>query len=275
MKKWLVRLYIPAILLVMTLGVFSILRFGYKPAPTGIMKPSFFDSPEEIGHVVFRRFYAPLEQKNRLAFGIPPQPEYYGKVLVGFLKGAAMEKHPFDVVVQEVDMPDLDLSGVPGIEVVKVRTNTNPPTELVDLLFKLESEKKRALIYMPSIFTAHVLSASPLHRIEAILQTNIFSISVGPLALKPDQEYLVQPPCVGTERDQMGTSDYGCVILQGGRMHYRKKVPQDRWVAIMTSPKPEDYVLMISEPGQDKFDTKAANEKLRMGPPAAPAAPGN
>lgn len=274
MKNWAKRLYIPAILLVMTLGVFSIFRFGYKPAPTGIMKPSFFDSPEEIGHVVFRRFYAALETKNRLAIGIPAQPEWYGKVIVGFLKGAALEKHPFDVVIQEVEMPDLNLSEVPGIEVVKVRTNTVPPIDLLEALAKYENEKKRVLIYMPSVFTAHVLSASPLHRIEQHIRTNVFSISVGPLALKPDQEYLVQPACVGSERDMMGTSDYGCVILRAGRMHYRKKVPQDRWVAIMNSPKPEDYVLMISEPGQDKWDNQSPNYRLRMQPPKAAAAPG-
>ncbi|MES2963298.1 MAG: hypothetical protein V4760_05365, partial [Bdellovibrionota bacterium] len=227
MKKWLARLYIPAILLVMTLGVFSIFRFGYKPAPTGIMKPSFFDSPEEIGHTVFRRFYAPLEVKNRLAIGIPPQPEWYRQVVVGFLKGAAAEKRPFDVVVQEIEMPDLDLSSLPEIGVVKIRTNTNPPTDLIDLLAKLEQDRKRVLVYMPSVFTAHVLAASPLHRIEEYLKTNLFSISVAPVALRSDQEYLVQPACVGTERDLMGTSDYGCVILRAGRMHYRKKVPQD------------------------------------------------
>lgn len=275
MKKWMFRLYIPALLLVMTVGVFSILKFGYKPAPVGIMKPSFFDSPEEIGHVVFRRFYAPLEVKGRIAFGIPPQPEWYGKVLLGFLKGAAAEKHPFDVIVQEIEMPDLDLSSLSGIQVVKVRTNVDPPTDLLALLAKLEEDHKRVLIYVPSIFSAHVLPASPLHRIEKFIRTNLFSISVGPLALHPNQEYLVQPPCVGTERDTMGTSDYGCVILQAGRMHYRKKVPQDRWVAIMNEPKPEDYVLMISEPGQDTWDSKTANDKLRMAPPVAPNGAGN
>jgi hypothetical protein len=274
MKKWLPRLYIPALLLVMTLGVFSILRFGYTPAPVGIMKPSFFDQPEQIGVVTFRRFFAPLQEKGRLAIGIPPQPQWYGRVIVGFLKVAAAENHPFDVVIQEVEMPDLDLSEVPGISVVKVRTNTDPPIDLVDLLKRLEAEKKRVLVYMPSVFSAHVLTRSPLHRIEKHLGTNLFSITVGPLALHPSQEYLVNPACVGVERDSMGTSDLGCVIMHAGRMHYRKKVPQDRWVAIMNSPKPEDYVLMISEPGQDKWDNQSPNYKLRMSPPNAPAAPG-
>lgn len=274
MNKWLKRLYIPAMLLVMTLGVFSILRFGYTPAPVGIMKPSYFDQPEEIGVVTFRRFFSPLQEKGRLAFGIPPQPAWYGRVIVGFLKVAAAEKHPFDYVVQEVEMPDLDLSEVPGISVVKVRTNTEPPTDLVDLLQKLQADGKRVLIYMPSVFSAHVLPRSPLHRVEKHLGANLFSISVGPLALHQSQEYLVNPPCVGPERDAMGTADLGCVILRAGRMHYRKKVPQDRWVAIMNSPKPEDYVLMVSEPGQDKWDNQSPNYKLRMAPPNAPAAPG-
>jgi len=274
-KKWLSRLYIPAILLIMTVGVIFILRMGYKPAPTDIMAPSFFDQPEEIGHQAFRRFFAPLQEKNRIAIGIPPQPEWYRKVVSGFLAGAAKEGHPFEVVVQEIEMPDLDLSATPNIMVVKVHTNIDPPAEIVDVLQKLEADHKRVLVYLPSLFTAHVLTASPIHRIERALQTNLFSISVGPLSLRADQEYLIDPPCVGTERDANGTADFGCLLMQSGRMLYRKKVSQDRFVAIMNEPKPEDYVLMISEPGQDRWDSKTRNHELRMSPPAAPVAPGN
>jgi hypothetical protein len=64
--------------------------------------------------------------------------------------------------------------------------------------------------------------------------------------------------CVGSERDGTGLAPLGCAILLAGRHYYRKNVPQDRFVAVMNSPKPDkyyenDYLLLVSTPNQDKL----------------------
>ena len=64
LQKWFVRLYIPALMLVLTAGMLFVLKFGYTPVPPMVMTPSFFDQPSEIGAVVFRRFYAEIREKK-------------------------------------------------------------------------------------------------------------------------------------------------------------------------------------------------------------------
>lgn len=269
MKKWFARYYLPVLVLILTAGVLKLVVFGLEPGTVLVMKPSFFDAPEEIGEAIFRRFYWPVEEKKRVVVGVPPQPDWYRGVVKGFLLGAVHQQKPFDVIIAEEQMPDLDLSGLPTTEVVKVVTSGDIQSSVIDALKKAESEGKRALVYLPSVFSTHLLPGNTIARIEKDLGSTLFAITVGPLALRFDQEYLIDPPCVGSERDTNGTAALGCSLLKSGRKYYRKKIEQSRWVAIMDSPKPDDFLLMVSSPGQGA-DAKEANHSLRMdAPPAA------
>lgn len=266
MKKWFVRLYLPAMVLVLTIGMFVVLKFGYEKTPPVVIKPSNIGSPAETGEVVFKRFYMPIREAKLTAFGIPPQPTWHRQILEGFLRTAKREGTPFEVIIAEEQMPEFDLKELEGVELVKVPTNTTTQAELMDALQKYQG--KRILLYLPSIFSTHILSASPIHRLEKALGYKILSFTTGPLALAADQEYLVDPPCLGAERDAGGTSDLGCAILKAGRGYYRKKVSQETWAIIMNQPTPaEDYLLMVSRPGQH-LGNEDENRALRMAPPA-------
>lgn len=247
------KLYFAALFAIMTAGIFVILKYGVKPQPEGIMKPSFFAQPEEIGAVVYRRFYVPIEQHKLVVFGIPPQPIWHQEILRGFIKAAALEHRPFEVLIEEEDMPALNQADLPVMETVRVRTNTSTQAEFAELLAKYKAQGKRILVHTASVFSSHYLKGNAILRYEQMSGENLFSITSAPLALQPNQEHLVDPPCVGGERDEMGTSDLGCAILQAGRRFYRKKLPQDQYVAIMNHKGPAmDYLLMVSAPGQDR-----------------------
>lgn len=266
MKKWFIRLYLPAMVLVLTIGMFVVLKFGYAKTPPIVIKPSNIGSPAEIGEVVYRRFYMPVREAKLTAFGIPPQPAWHREILEAFLRSAKREGAPFDVVLAEEQMPDFNRKDLDGLEVVKVRTNTTTKSELIDAIQQYRG--KRVLLYLPSIFSTHTLAASPIFELEKMLGYRILSFTTGPLSLAADQEYLVDPPCLGAERDAGGTSELGCQILRAGRNYYRKKISQDTWAIIMNQPTPDDdYLLMVSSPGQDK-NNEEENRALRMAPPA-------
>ena len=284
MKKWFVRLYIPALMLVLTAGMLFVLKFGYKPVPPVIMQLSYFDQPSEIGAVVFRRFYEPIREEKTIVFGIPMEPAFHRDVLRGFLVTAENEKVHFDTLIVEQQMPDLDLKEIPNLKIVKIVTNSLAQSELIDAISASEQAGQRALIYMPSVFTTHVLQGNPVARLEAALGRMLFTITTSSLPLANDQEYLVDPACVGTERDNGGTSDLGCTILSASRPSYKKMIRanldeketakpraenQSRWVAMMiqSSQKGADYLLMISYPGQNKGNG-TPNTEFRMNPPA-------
>jgi len=245
--KW---LYAFLILAITTIGIALILKFGYEPAPVNVMSPSFFESPERVGAALIRRFYSPVAQDKVIAIGIPPQPDWQRKVVKGFLEAALAEKVPFDAIVAEAQMPPLDLSGLPPIEVHSVQMNSATQSEFIDRVRELRTAGKRVLIYSASVFTSHILPGNPIDRYEKMAGERVLTISSGPLPLKSDQEYLIEPPCRGSEVDKDGVAPLGCAFLKAGRLLYRKHIAQDKFVAIMNSPKPNDFLLMISSPGQ-------------------------
>ncbi len=285
MKKWFVRLYIPALMLVITAGMFFVLHFGYTPVPPIVMEQSYFDQPTEIGAVVFRRFYAPIREAKTMVFGTPLEPAFHRDILRGFLVAANGDGVHFDTLITEQQMPDLDLTGLPNTKVVRVVTNSQTQAELADAVNEAERSGPHTLIYLPSVFSTHILKGNPLTRLETMLGHGLFTITSASLPLANDQEYLVDPACVGTERDSAGVSDLGCAILSAARPFYKKAIKanlsekenakekpdnQKRWVAIMnqSSQTGADYLLMVSYPGQHEGNA-AENTKIRMNPPTS------
>jgi hypothetical protein len=250
-------LYAGMITAVVGIGLFLVLKFGYEPAPVRIMKPSYFSNPSEIGAVVYRRFYSPIEEQKLVVLGIPPQPAWHRDIVRGFLDAAAGEKRPFELVIAETQMPDLDLGGLPPTELIQLPMNTQTQAELIDAIREARAAGKKTLVYTASVYSTHLLPGNPILRYEQATGERLFSITTGPLALQAVQEFMVTPTCVGSERDGTGIAPLGCTILQAGRFYYRKLIPQDRFVAVMNSPKPDkyydnDYLLLVSYPDQDK-----------------------
>lgn len=244
-------LYVATILAILTAGIFLVLKFGTKPQPVQIMKPSYFSKTEEIGATIYRRFYAPITERSVVFLGIPPQPAWHQGVVRGVLLAAGVEKHPFDAVILEEGMPDLNLFNASSVEVVRVATNSATLSELMDLLKLYKSQNKKVLVVVPSTFSTHLLQGNLVNRIEKISGEPVFSITSTQLALHPNQEILVSPPCVGMARDNSGTATLGCAVLSASRRLYRKDLKNDRYVAIMEQNGAFlDYLLMIAAPNQ-------------------------
>jgi hypothetical protein len=286
LQKWFLRLYIPAMMLVLTAGMLFVLKFGVKPVPPVVMTPSFFDQPQEIGAVIFRRFYEPIREAKTIVFGTPMEPAFHREILQGFLQAGEKDGFHFETVIVEQQMPEIAVPA--GTNVVRVASNTDTQSELIDAVTKSEAAGQHALIYLPSVFATHILKGNPIWRLEKALGRPFFSITTAPLALANDQEYIVDPSCVGTERDNTGTSDLGCAILSAGRSFYKEMFKADhdekenaktkpnnqkRYVAIMNQPTPnDDYLLMVSYPGQDKGNA-VENANKRMNPPGGAGGP--
>jgi hypothetical protein len=212
------------------------------------MTPSTFVSAESIGAAVLRRFYSPVVQNSVIEFGIPPQPGWHQAVVRGFLQAASAEKAAFDVLLVEIQMPAFNLTGVPPIDLQTVDMNSEKQSDLIERLRLLKEQKKRVLLLTSSVYSSHLIPGNPTDRYETATGEHLFAITSGPLSLGPGKEYLIDPPCVGTELDRNGISVLGCAYLKASRGYYRRQIKADHYVAIMNSPKIEDYLLMIAEP---------------------------
>ncbi len=244
------RIYIFLISMTVAAGVAILFMVGREPQTTLVMSPTMFDGPAQIGSAVLRQFQQQIATEKVVAFGVPTQPDWHRSIVLGFLTAAATEKIPFDILIVEQRMPELDLSGFSGLEVYSIATNTKTQSDLVERLQAARSSGKRVLIYTASVFTTHLISGNSISRYEKLTGEQLLTISSGSLALRSNQEFLIDPPCLGSERDQNGTSPLGCGLLHASRQVYRKHLANDRHVAIMNSPRPNDYLLLVSAPGQ-------------------------
>ena len=232
---------------------------------------------------MYRHFYAPIEQEKLVVFGVPPQPSWQREIVRGFLQAAAAQGRPFDVVLEESEMPELDLTGISVAQIVKIQSNTETQASLIDALQAAKASGKRVLLYTAGVFSSHLLKQNPLNRAEAAMGgKKFFSITSTPLAINPSEEFLVDPPCVGNERDEQGTAALGCEILRAGREQYRKNAKaakgyleknkvdlyRTHFTSIMQQNKIDnDYLLMTAYPNQQADATGEKNDKFRMAAP--------
>jgi hypothetical protein len=231
-------------------GIAILLLVGREPQTVIVMSPSNFDGPEQIGEALFKRLHSQIAEEKIVAFGVPGQPDWHRAIVRGFLAAATAEKIPFDLIIAEERMPVLDVTGLGVFEMHMIATNTKTQSEFVELMQTARAAGKRVLIYTASVFTTRLISGNSIDRYEMLTGEELMTISSGTLALRSNQEFLIDPPCLGSERDQNGTSPLGCGLIHASRQIYRKHLPNDRYVAIMNSPRPRDYLLLVSSPGQ-------------------------
>lgn len=247
-------------------GIVATLLYGYRPAPTRVMKPSFFDSADQIGVVALKRFYVPLAAEKVVFLGVPTNEEWAPRVVTGFLHAAHQNARAFDHVIIEAKISRewIEEISKSSPKLSEVDTNTETMAELTDLIQASEKRGERVLVVMPNIYTTHLLPGNSITRLEKILLppdaqdtgriVSLFALTVGPLALEAAQEKELDPVCMGSERDGSGTADLGCAILQAGRFFYRKRIldseprARERFVALMQSSRPNDYLLLVREP---------------------------
>lgn len=250
-------------MIAVTLGVVLTLLLGYRPAPQKIMKPSFFDHPEEIGAVTLKRFYASIGEETVVILGVPSNRDWATPFVRGFIESARANHRAFQVVLIEKLLSEALRKDVASLvsETSEIESNTETMSAVADGIEKARLENKKTLIVVPNIYSTRLIAESPLMRLEKQMNQAagasyhpFFSISVGPLALDPSQEKELDPVCMGSERDGSGTSEFGCAIAQAGRGYYRKRILETepnakaRFVAIMQSTKPNDYLLLVREP---------------------------
>ncbi len=209
------------------------------------MKPSFFDRPNEIGAVTYRRLFDPIGRESLIVFGVTPGVVEHQKIVEGFLATAAAEKRPFQVVFVEEYLDAL--SAPSGTEIVQIRFNS-APQKLAELIRAKTSNGERALLYTASVLSSHLIRGNPMQRFEENWGQPVYTISTVGINLRRDQELRMDPPCVGSAVDNAGTAGLGCAALLKGRQFYRKNLDNTRLVALMDQCGRSDLLLFVSLP---------------------------
>lgn len=229
----------------LAVGAALIWLLSNSPTATELIEPTQFSSQKEIGHVVFEKLKEKLKAQKIIAIGIPPQPEVYQDVVLGFLEKLS-EKEPKLIVLKEPKWPLLP----PEMKI------ENYDFVFSDEDLKVEAETvQRALdsghmivIYSVNIFTSHLILNNPINRFEQSLKREIPSLTIGQLTLRHSGEHRNDPKCVGSMRDSQGLYDLGCAQLANSRKHYKKLLPIDKLMGSLVDQSENDYLVQVYIP---------------------------
>lgn len=255
------KIYVVGIALILMVSLGLVLRFGIGPKPVGIIKPSFFDHPREIGAVTYRRLYDPLGRQNLVVFGVSPDVPEHRAVVEGFLLTAAAEHRPIEVIFQEEELTPIEVP--PGAEVISFRFNEGEAA-LAERVRAYTDAGKRVLLYSANVLTSHLIKGTTIHRFEKYWGKPAYTISMVGISVRRERPMKLDPPCVGSERDGQGTAALGCAAMVKGRTLYRKKLDDSRLIALMDQRGYADFLLFVSvpkssahlEPGKDQGKTE-------------------
>ncbi len=240
-----------------------IVKFGIKGRPINILKPSYFSTPDEIGAVIFRRFYSELSAEKLLVFGVPAKTSYHQNILAGLIRVAAHEGKPFDVLIVDPRLPQPE--ALPTITIIPLAMNGEELGDASALIKSLMAQQKHVLVYTYSTMSSHLLMGNTIAQLEKNLKQPIFAITTSQLSLRNSEEYNLDPPCVGSGRDDTGTADLGCVVLQTSRSYYHRNLDGTRYVAVIDQHGRSDFLLLTSGPKDlsSKAETPATGNLLK------------
>ncbi len=220
-------LYVLLPLLVITLMVWFIAKWGLNPRAVGVMKPSFFDQPEELGAVLYRRFFVELESSPVVVWGTQSQSPEHLAVVAGFLAQGADQ--PRQVIIDE----ELAWSGGPQFDGAQVLDFQSQYDELKKVIEATIPEGQPVLLVTRYAYSAQKVGMNTLAKdLREELGVPLFTITHLPMATNADQEGELFPQC--TVMNDKGLSELGCLALAKSRSIYRKapKFPSGQWVAV-------------------------------------------
>ena len=225
-------------------GLIWLLSMGTQ-SPVELITPTQFAAQKEIGAAAFESLGERIRHRKMIVIGIPPQPETYQNIVIGFLEKLA-ETDPNIIVLKEPKWPALPTEL--KVETFDFMFSDDDLTVESETIQRALDSGKTLVIYSVNIFSSHLILKNPIRRFEEALNRKIPALTVGQLTLRQGGEYKNDPKCVGSMRDTQGLYDLGCAQLANSRHNYRNLLPLDKLTAILVEQSEDDYLLQVYIP---------------------------
>lgn len=178
---------------ILSSGIYFSIRYGLRPKPIPLMKPTSFVSLEEMGVVTFRRLYQPLRSERLVVLGYDPANPDSILVWRGLFK-AAKES---GVRVQKIF--HLENTELPEYFNQFQLTSFDMNSDLSEIKKELVQARKRngtIFFIVPSLLATHLNRQSITKKLEASRLGPVFSLSQFPLELSDETIEKLSDSCI-------------------------------------------------------------------------------
>ncbi len=214
-------------------------------SPIEVIEPAQFSDQKELGASAFEKLGERIRTHKLLILGIPPQPDLYQDIVIGFLEKLSASDDKV-IILKEPRWPALP-------KTLKVETydfifNDDDLTVEAETVQRALDSGHTVVIYSVNVYSTHLIGDNPISRFEKALKRGVTSVTVGQLTIRHNGEYKNDPACVGSMRDLQGLYQLGCAQLANSRHHYKKLLPLDQITGLLVEQAEGDYLLQVYLP---------------------------
>ena len=234
-----------ALISLVVIGMGFVINVGMTPKPVRMVKPSYFDSPEAIGALIWSRFGKRFRSEPNMVIGVQPGSVDQERVALGFLSAAEAAGVVFKQRIKEARL-DLD-EFVQREEKGKTWISLNLQKSNVEFL-RYMSTAGNVFIF-PSTFTSHVIGNTPVFKAEKKIGKKVLTISFVNLATSLEALGKLKPVCDGRAAfGEDSIAALGCAARRQSLMTFRKKMDRTRYVMAMEQTGEKDYLVFVAPP---------------------------
>lgn len=241
MLKWVWVL----IAVVLSSGIYFSIRYGLRPKPIPLMKPTHFSSLEEVGVVTFRRMFQPIRSEKVLVLGYEPKKPESILVWQGLIKAARESGVKIQGVyyLGEEKLPSyFDRFSVRNFDVNQIES-------LQQELIRSRRRNGIFVFIVPRNEATHLRADSFTKRLEASALGPVLSISQLPLVLDTEQQEELAAACreLGETNDE---SRLQCIMFKYAKAQWRRKIDPEHIQGAIERYGLKEYLLFIHIPSE-------------------------
>lgn len=240
------------------IGLVVVIYFAIQPQTLPKIKPSGFKNEAEVAASIHQRLQLEIQQKRIFFVGISDIEPYQGKIVFDFLK----QLHALQGIKQVIFDSDL----ATAIETKEEWQKLNVPTvsfhfpDQAQYFFSVvmssvnainQSNQGSLVIVLPTLQTTRRYPQSVLSVLFpdpekddsiSLLFANFF------LATDQKNDLLsTSIPCHTSEKDQAGTGDLGCLIMNLSRIKERKLLKYNSLSGFMDQISSKEYLFILKQ----------------------------
>ena len=236
------KAFIAAMTILLLIGIGFMVQFGLRPRPIKKISLSSFDTAGVMANSIALRLREEIKANPLLIVGLSAATEQIEIVQSLFAALKEPEMKYESLVVDPHAVSDPMVFGL--ADVVDVDRNF---VQLGDPLKAAIQANKRVVVIVPTVFSPQIQEGTFADRLKKQFGLSPMSLTLSVFARRRDQEAKIPIACVVPGVDKSGTGKLGCQILQAGRLHYRKKMPLDKYTGLVNQIGMKDYLVLFTK----------------------------
>ena len=237
MKRWLWFL----VSILISTGVYFTIRYGLRPKPIPVMKPTEFANTQEIGAVVYKRLRQEIRAERVLILGSSIHLQNYAEVWTGLLKSALADQVKVPVLFQREGLESALPDG--GAEVVTFNERMLHSGELLSLIKARMGSCRLIVIHSATDEVSHLIKDSLSRGLDALSQRPVISLSNLALSLRPEDIDALQAGCLNSAEDNRLKLE--CAEVRVSKIMLKKKLNANLFWAVVERHGLKEYLIFI------------------------------